>query len=494
VAVSVHDEANLGRLQVRLRARWSDAAIVGAATAVGTVLRFAHLSGHDGVTGDEGITLALAQHSFGRMLHLFTFEANGLIYSLVEWPLIRVFSESLFMLRLPAALAGIAMIPALYWAARRFAGRSSALIAAALLAINPLAVSYSQLAKPYSFAMLFGVVAFGCLARVDDDRRWWIGYVAAMTLAAYSHTTALALLLAQAVLVPRGQWRRWLVSLGALLVTIVPLVALLAAEHSKQDGLYWLDRPSIFTGLDVARDFASGLPGLVLSAVVVVAAIFLRRRDRAIGVAAAWALLPPAALFLVAQVKPIFWIGYVLPALPGALLLIAVAVTRLPRPVAVAVPILLVGIFAFRAVHEPGFYHVKGAELAARTLASAHHDGTVVFDIPAGLGAVGFYDHAMAPDGHLIESEWGDAPPAGVTLLDDPGGYGRAPDGPPTAQLIARLARETGTVFLLFTETTRQGDVVQSPGLRWAAKACKLTAAWEGGFRVVRVTGCPAPS
>jgi hypothetical protein len=490
MAVSVRDERNVGGRHIGVPVRWSDTALVGVTTVVGALLRLVHLTGHAGVTGDEGITLALAQHSFGRMLHLFSFEANGLIYPVVEWPLIRVFSESLFVLRLPAALAGIAMIPALYWAAKRIAGRSPALLAAVLLALSPLAISYSQLAKPYTFAVLFGILAFGCLARVGDDWRWWIGYVAAMTLTAYSHTTALALLVAQAVLVPAGQWRRWLVSLGVLLITLVPLFALLAAERSKQDGLYWLDSPNLSAGLDVARDFVGGRPGLVLAAVVVVAAVLLRRRDRVLGVAAAWAVLPPAALFVVAQVKPIFWIGYVLPALPGAILLIAVAVTRLPKPVGAAVVLAIGAAFAFRALHDPGYYHVKGAELAAHTLISSGQDSPVVFDIPAGLGAVGFYDHALTRHGHLLESEWGDSPPPGVTLLDDPGGYGRAPDGPPTAALIARLARQTGTVFLLFTETTRQGDVVQSPGLRWAARACTLSAAWEGGFRVVRVSRC----
>jgi hypothetical protein len=485
-------ELTVGQRQISALARSTESALLIAATAVGAALRLAQLTGHGGITGDEAINLALTQHSFGHMLHLFRFEPNGSLYPIIEWPLIRVFPHSLLTLRLPAVIAGIATVPALYWAGKRIVGSQAALLAAGLMAVSPLAVSYSQLAKPYALAALFGTLAFGCLARACEGRRWWVAYVATMTLATYSHVTVLALLVAQAVLVPASQRRRWIWSLGALLVMLTPLILLLhvAARTSKGNGIYWLDKPSLSTGLHVAEDFVSGRTALALATVIVIVAAATRARDRQLAVAAAWAILAPAALFVVAQAKPVFWIGYTVPALSGAMLLVALAITRLPKPFAIAAALLLGAIFVQRTVEQPDFYHAHGAKLAALALASERHGSPVIFDIPDGLAAAGFYDRSLAPNGRLVVSEWGDPPPPGVSLLDDPGGYGRAPTGPPTETLIERLTQKTGTLFIMFTETTRQGDVTQSAGLRWAAGACKLTAAHNGGFLFVRISGC----
>ena len=61
------------------------------------------------------------------MLLLFGYEANGTPYSIVLWPLIRIFGDGATLLRLPAVLGGTASVPALWWAARRFSAPAAAL-------------------------------------------------------------------------------------------------------------------------------------------------------------------------------------------------------------------------------------------------------------------------------------------------------------------------------------------------------------------------------
>src|SRR5437764_935401 len=91
---------------------------VCAVTLVGLLLRVTSL-GH-GLFADEAYSLALAQRGFGHMLELFGFEANGMPFPIVLWPLIRIFGTGEAVLRLPSLIAGTASIPALWWAARRF--------------------------------------------------------------------------------------------------------------------------------------------------------------------------------------------------------------------------------------------------------------------------------------------------------------------------------------------------------------------------------------
>jgi 4-amino-4-deoxy-L-arabinose transferase-like glycosyltransferase len=69
-------------------------------------------------------------------------------------------------LRLPSALAGVLSVPALYAVGRRLAPPATALLAAGLLAINPMAVWYSQEAGAYALAMLCGLLATWCFIRL----------------------------------------------------------------------------------------------------------------------------------------------------------------------------------------------------------------------------------------------------------------------------------------------------------------------------------------
>ena len=170
---------------------------LAALTALALALRVTSLS--RSLFTDEVYSLALAQRSFGHMVALFGYEANGTLYSIVLWPLIRVFGDSEQLLRLPAVIAGVASVPAMWWAARQFAGRTVPLVAAALLAVNPMAAWYSQEARAYSFVVLTACLGFGALAyasfRADGARAAWIGYVAAMAAMAYCDLLAIPLAL-----------------------------------------------------------------------------------------------------------------------------------------------------------------------------------------------------------------------------------------------------------------------------------------------------------
>src|SRR6476646_9607125 len=103
-------------------------------TAVGLGLRVTSLG--RSLFVDEAYSLALAQRSFGHMIELFGYEANGMPYPIVLWPLVRIFGTGEAVLRVPAVIAGAASVPALWWAARRLAGEAAALVAAALLAVS----------------------------------------------------------------------------------------------------------------------------------------------------------------------------------------------------------------------------------------------------------------------------------------------------------------------------------------------------------------------
>ena len=77
------------------------------------------------------------------------------------WVTVRVFGTSEFAVRLPSLIAGVALVPAMYWVGKVVFDRRTGWIAAVLATIAPFCVWYSQEARMYSQFMLFAALAIG---------------------------------------------------------------------------------------------------------------------------------------------------------------------------------------------------------------------------------------------------------------------------------------------------------------------------------------------
>lgn len=104
--------------------------------------------------------------------------------------------DSEWLLRLPSALAGSFSLPLLYSLARRFLTPASAVAAAAVLAISPFHIWYSQEARMYAllgFAVLLSTV---CLLRLSESptRARGLAYALTIALAGYTHAFGLLVL------------------------------------------------------------------------------------------------------------------------------------------------------------------------------------------------------------------------------------------------------------------------------------------------------------
>ncbi|NAS23833.1 hypothetical protein GT755_19310 [Herbidospora sp. NEAU-GS84] len=272
---------------------------------------------------DEATTYAIASRSLG---DLFTTLGNvdavhGLYYLIVHAVLLLP-GDPEVLIRLPSVLAtGLAAL-AVAGAARRM--RGSGLAAGAAYALLPVVSHYAQEGR--SPALVCAAVAWAMYALV---RRSWVGYAVAVTVAAYLNLTSLLVLAAFAVpglLVDR---RRWLIASAAALAASVPLI-LVAYPQSAQ-----VARLTPPTWTDAA-DLVTGFAGWT----VVLALLALFRGGPLRVVALPLAVVPPASLLLLSQVKPYYEERYVLYAVIGLALLIGSAVdgiARLARP-AVAVP------------------------------------------------------------------------------------------------------------------------------------------------------------
>jgi hypothetical protein len=477
---------------------------------VGVVLRLAQL-GNRALSFDEGYTVASAQRSFFEMLAVFRFEANGMLYAIVLWPLLRI-SESEAMVRAPAVVAGILTIPAVYWTGRMLVGRRAALLGMAVAAVSPALVGWSSYGRSYAFATLFATVSFGCVARATDRTSrpgsWRALYVLATLAMAYSSALALVLLPVHALAVwlrERGArgLRVWLGPILGLAFGLVPLVVMLYVASTYHDPLAWLWKPDrdlirIVVGEVAAGPTFSGgeRPGFAAAIGAVVIAILvatiilprarLRMPDRGLQVVVGWALLPPIVLLLASEVRPVLWGRYLGIVVPALALLVGVALARLPKLVLLVYGAGLIALMvaASATPREPS---VDFRTLGSWVETHRQADEPLVLYPVEQLAPLSYYARTLRVDGVMPVEEWGDTPVPQLVLgyrreID----WGDSPLGPPTASDLARLSARTGS-FSIVAYPNLADDIP----VAWArTRGCEVEFSNFDGLVTLSVRAC----
>ena len=355
---------------------------IAGAVVVATILRLFRL-GQNSLWADEVASARIVILPFFEIpavaLHGSAFEPP--VYFWLLHAVSSVFGTSETALRALSAAAGILTVPVTWLLVRDLTGRqTSATIVAFLLATNPLHVWYSQEARPYSVALLFGLGSLLCVRLAIRTGRGaaWIGYAALGALATLSHVVAIVLPAVAAVWVALDA-RRWEVvskfaaaSVGLLLLIAPFLIALAGSIEPGSTG----SAPRPLTGLEAPYSLLTYVAGysfgpsvreiqnlgwrvaierhliqtiVAATTLVAIIALVLRARSRTVWHLGALLVLPLAAALLgSATTTKAYNVRYALPALIGFLGLTGVAAAEL-KPAArraVVGALLLVSLWA----------------------------------------------------------------------------------------------------------------------------------------------------
>jgi 4-amino-4-deoxy-L-arabinose transferase-like glycosyltransferase len=161
------------------------------------------------------------------------------------------------------AVALTAAVPIGYLAFRRLIGNRAALVAAAILAVNPMLVSYATDARSYGLFVLTALLsmwAFAALLESATTRRFALWAVASIACV-WTHYFGVFVIGAEVVLllVSRPDSRRaivaWSVGVGACLTPLIPLVA----GQSGDERAGFIEQRSLISRLaEAGRQFAMG--------------------------------------------------------------------------------------------------------------------------------------------------------------------------------------------------------------------------------------------
>jgi mannosyltransferase len=294
------------------------AAVLGL-TALGALLRFSTL-GVQHLWLDEAVTQGLMQLNLHDLLTtLPASESTPPLYYLVARAWVVVFGSGEVGLRALSALAGTLTIPVAYSVGSTLASREAGLVTAALAAVSPALVWYSQEARAYALLVLLCALSLLFLARAlrgggRPAVAWWA--VTSM-LAVLTHYFAGFLVAGEALwlLAAHPERRISSVAVGAVGVCCVALLPL-AVHQSDQGNLDFIERTPLAGRIaDIGELFLAGpngerlpfalplLAALTLVALVLVLAADAPRR-RAVRAPALLTLAGVAAPVLLALLGP----------------------------------------------------------------------------------------------------------------------------------------------------------------------------------------------
>jgi hypothetical protein len=292
--------------------------VLGGIVAVAAVARFAGLD-EQSFWYDEAVTVGLLEMDFGDMLdRIPESESTPPLYYAVAWLWANVLGTGEAGLRSLSALCGTAFIPVIYAIGARAVGPRVGLVGAALAALNPLLVWYSQEARAYSLLVLLAGLSFLFFIRLltgDPRRRTLVLWAVVSALALATHYFAAFLVAIEAVwLLSTAANRRPIAvaaaGLGAVELALLPLLLHQRSLHLAD----FIDDVSL--GYRIARtpkQFLVGFdaPGELIAAIVagmlVAAAFWLvwsrgderERRAALIGIVVGGSLLAATALLAV---------------------------------------------------------------------------------------------------------------------------------------------------------------------------------------------------
>ncbi len=243
---------------------------------------------------------------------------------------------------------GVLLIPATYRLARCYVRDWPAVFAAGVVTVSPLLVFYSRETRMYVPAALFAVLALMFFERAmrDGRRRHWAGLAVTLVVGAYVDFTVGLAAVAMTVVLPfryRGSPRRVTGFLILELAAVALVVPWLLVARGLRDSLPALGTgdlaPSVlgavassagldlFAGIEDVRGGRSALIVAIFTGALVVAGIAIAAIRRRHGLLVAYLGASAGFLALLLVLDKPYQARYVLPAVPAAAILAAIALS-----------------------------------------------------------------------------------------------------------------------------------------------------------------------
>lgn len=168
-----------------------------------------------------------------------------------------------FTLRMFSLITGTLTIPFIYLLAKEFFDERIGLISAFLMAVMPIQVHFSQIARAYSLLTLLTLISIYYFVKIlkDQTNIWlWIGYIISTILCTYTHYYAFIIVITSniAVLLMKKNfifYKKWFTSQLVLAIMYIPWLPILFYVESMRNRPYTGSIPPNPSLMEIPKTF-----------------------------------------------------------------------------------------------------------------------------------------------------------------------------------------------------------------------------------------------
>lgn len=224
-------------------------------TIIGCFLRFYNLS-YNSLWLDEtsSVTIAMLGSYANILNYTATMEPNPPLFVWILYTLMTWFGNNEFIIRFTSAFFGTLTVPAMYFVGKEFIDRNGGILAAAVCALSPFLILYSQEARAYGMLLFFVALAmlFYFRALKNNNYTYWILFAIATIFVFWTHFYSViligALIIYTLVIYKLQYIKQLIISSIIMVIGILPLALVAMPTILK----YTTDKPSFgIQGLDV---------------------------------------------------------------------------------------------------------------------------------------------------------------------------------------------------------------------------------------------------
>ena len=183
----IHDLNELGEALRGEMQHKNGLAALAVITLLAAVIRGLYLS--QPMQHDEAYTfIAFASRPFANSISDYSLPNNHVFHTILVYLAYHLLGNQPWIIRLPAFVAGVAIIPLTYGAGAIYYSRKAGLLSAGLAAASPLLISYSANARGYTLICAFALCAVILAAYIKDHPNGiaWALFVLACGLGFYT--------------------------------------------------------------------------------------------------------------------------------------------------------------------------------------------------------------------------------------------------------------------------------------------------------------------
>lgn len=395
---------------------------------LGFILRL--VSSNQSLWLDEAINVLAAKDlSFWQFVSSYPVgDFHPPLYFGILWIWSHLFGYSEIFLRLPSIFLGLGTIYVSYLLGKDLFSKKVGLLAALILALNPLHIYYSQEARMYSLSAFSAVLSFYFLNKLLEDKRWVWWYSFSIILCLYSDYLTYLVLPAQLIFIVLCK-RKYLreVLMGQIVGMIFLVPWLFVFPKQLQSGVQtaqavpgWKAVVGGSSFKNLALIFVKSIIGRIsfankymYGAVVGLVGFFygalgfqvLKKIDERIKLLICWISIPVILAFSISFYTPVLSYFRMIYLVPAFCLVLGYGLTLINKKffkVSLLVLILVNSVFIFMYYLNPNFQREDWKGLAQFTNSQNPNTDLVLFENDNVIAPYRFYTtHRVEAEGAL---------------------------------------------------------------------------------------------